>query len=113
MRKDDEVGSISVPGTHRASCLVVLFSILLAGCVSDAELLHSDDTVLAQKIAQDRAMADLKCPQAKADRPIRRVRMENWWDGLYNEYLVWVEGCDRQATYRVVCREANLCSLAD
>jgi hypothetical protein len=64
-------------------------------------------------MTQKRAVADLKCEEASADRPIRGDRMDNWPDELYSEYNAWAEGCGRQVSYLVVCRKGNVCTFAD
>lgn len=86
---------------------------LLTGCVSDTALLRTDNTPAAQAMTQTRAMADLKCREAVADRPIRSDRMDDWPDELYSEYTSWAEGCGRRVSYVVVCRNGNLCAFAD
>lgn len=84
---------------------------VLAGC---AELrVPSDRTALAEKMAEDRARQDMACPSAKADRPIRRDSMDNWTNHLFSEYNAWVEGCDRQVNYIVVCEIDDQCYFAD
>ncbi len=65
-------------------------------------------------MAQERAMRDLKCKEALADRPIRSDRMDNWpEEPLYSEYKVWSAGCGRNVNYVVVCRNGNICTFAD
>lgn len=86
---------------------------LFAGCVSDTALLRTDNTSAAQAMTQKRAMAELKCREAVADRPIRSDRMDDWPDELYSEYTTWAEGCDRRVGYVVICRNGNLCAFAD
>lgn len=86
---------------------------LLAGCVADTALFRTDNSSAAQTMTQKRAVADLKCREAVADRPIRSDHMDDWPDELYSEYKTWAEGCDRQVSYVVVCRNGNLCAFAD
>ncbi len=84
---------------------------ILAGC---AELrVPSDRTAFAEKMAEDRARQDMACPSARADRPIRRDSMDDWTHHLFSEYNAWVEGCDRQINYIVVCEIDNDCYFAD
>ena len=89
--------------------------VLLAGCVSDTDLLRTDNSSVVQEMAQKRAVQDLKCKDTIADRPIRTNRIEEDWPyELYSEYTVWADGCDgRQVTYRVICRSENVCTFAD
>jgi len=91
-----------------------LLFFLLVGCVTDSALYRSDNSSVSQAMAQQRAVTDLKCKEALADRPIRSDRMENWPDEpLYSEYKVWSEGCGRSINYVVVCRNGNICTFAD
>ncbi len=86
---------------------------LLAGCVTDEALFRNDNSLASQAMAQQRAVMDLSCEEAMADRPIRSDRMEDWPDELYSEYKVWAEGCGSNVSYVVVCRSGNVCSFAD
>lgn len=87
---------------------------LLAGCASDSALYVGDNSSLSQAMAQERAVVDLKCKEALADRPIRSERMEDWEDDpVYSEYKVWVEGCGKEINYVVVCRHGMACTFAD
>ena len=92
---------------------ILLLIALLAGCVFDSELLRTDNTLVVQQMAQKRAVADLKCKDVIADRPIRRDRVKNMPGELYSEYIAWGEGCGRQVTYLIVCQESNVCTFAD
>jgi len=87
---------------------------LLIGCVTDPALYRSDNSMVSQAMAQERAVADLQCKEAAADRPIRGDRMGDWPDEPpYSEYKVWSEGCGRTINYMIVCRNGNICSFAD
>jgi hypothetical protein len=94
--------------------LSFLLFFLLVGCVTDSPLYSDDHSSVSQIMAQKRAMTDLKCSEALADRPIRSDRMEDWSsEPLYSEYKVWSEGCGRSINYVVVCRIGDLCRFAD
>lgn len=87
---------------------------LLAGCATDSALYVGDNSSLSQTMAQERAVVDLTCKEALADRPIRSERMEDWQDDpVYSEYKVWVEGCGKEINYVVVCRHGMACAFAD
>ncbi|GAB6046300.1 hypothetical protein JCM19379_01220 [Methyloparacoccus murrellii] len=85
---------------------------LLAGC-SPALPPLTDQSDQVQLMARQRAMRDLHCADATADRPIRGDRMEDWSDELYSEYKAWAEGCQRRIQYQVVCRSGRPCAFAD
>ena len=90
---------------------VVLVILALAGC---ADLrVPSDRTEFVETLALNRARLEMSCPDAKSDRPIRRDSVDNWTDHLFSEYNAWVEGCDRQVNYLVVCEIDNDCFFAD
>jgi hypothetical protein len=91
----------------------VFVGLLLSGCGFFQETVTRDFSIDSQAMAEQRARVDLSCRNPKADRPIRRDSMTNWQYEIYSEYKVWVEGCNKQITYLVVCREDEPCRFAD
>ena len=97
----------------KTALAIALGFALISGCATDSSLRRTDQSRLAQAMAQKRAVAELKCKEAQADWPIRSDRMDDWPDELYSEYKTWAEGCDRRVISLVVCRGDNVCWFAD
>lgn len=96
----------------RFTCTLPLFA-LITGCISDSELIRSDNTAKVMEMTRQRATIDLKCTLAVADRPIRRDSMSGWTQALHSEYTAWAEGCNKQVRYLVVCKDGDVCFFAD
>jgi hypothetical protein len=88
--------------------LVPLILSVLSGCAaSEAQLLNTNDP-MAMQAALSRGERDLSCARLGAaaisrqiDKPAVHEPMSTGeWEAVYT---IKVTGCDRQATYRVVC----------
>jgi hypothetical protein len=82
--------------------------LLLAGCVSDNELLAENST-LAMQMVRQRASSDLGCTKIR-----QTIRSEQEEPGqplgeLDSEYHIRAEGCGKAANYVVLCGDPKLC----
>ncbi len=96
------------------SLLILLCAGLIQGCAEYAAAGASMDRVDdVRTLVQQEAAADFSCPSVQITKPVRQVHERDWEDGLFSEYLVHAEGCQRWGNYRVTCREGGLCAVAE
>lgn len=96
----------------RSWMLVLLIALLAgAGCATQAKFLDSkqDD---AMQTAVARGRFELNCPAATGtilSRNVIQPRYQGPWVGAIQraEYTIGVAGCDKRATYVVVCPEGG------
>ena len=88
-----------------ASCM------LLAGCVSDRELL-GESARSAREFVREHAARDLGCPTVETSVTADREEAGQPLGDLLSEYQVAARGCGRTRVYDVVC-DRNLCSLKE
>lgn len=104
-------------GTQSERCLktliIVVAGFFMTACVMDSEILQRDDTARVRNLGEERAHADLACPNVKAGRPVRSDRMTDWGEPLFSEYRTWVEGCGKHITYVIACHEDDECVFSD
>ncbi|WP_228719768.1 hypothetical protein [Methylococcus geothermalis] len=85
---------------------------LLAGCVTDAELL-AENARIALQTAETRAARELNCPQAKAEIVTKKEVPGQPLGELYSEYGIRVNGCGRAVSYDIECRDEKICSIRE
>ena len=90
---------------------VALSCLLLAGCVSDQQLLREDQPS-ALAFVREHAARDLGCPDVEADVTDDREEAGQPMGDLLSEYRVTAKGCGKIRTYDVVCG-GKLCSLKE
>ena len=84
------------------------YALVLVGCASDSQILDQTQAA-AQQTALERGRFDLNCPSAQVV-PISRELIEPTVQGPVvagiprAEYTVGVEGCNKRATYVVICQ---------
>lgn len=98
--------------------IIVALTVLAAGCASQQQQLQAKQPV-AINTALQRARFDLNCPTATAtvlsQDYIQPAVQGPWVEGMTRaEYTIGVAGCDRRATYVVMCQEGtDTCFAAD
>ena len=97
-------------GAWRVPILAVVLACLLAGCVTDNKLL-ADNSKIAQKTAEKRAMEELGCPQVKTLLVAEKEVPGTPLGELYSQYNFQASGCGKQASYDLECRDQKVCSF--
>lgn len=100
----------------------MLLTLLLGGCVTDAEFLQQN-SASALRAAEARGKFELNCPSVQTTVLSQKVVQSlqtggyGWraggagaWAGPWTEYTVGVRGCGREAVYMAVCRDENNCN---
>jgi len=91
---------------------LMAFNLMMAGCVSDQQLL-ADDQANAVNVATRRGQFELTCPTASGILLSSNLLQPVLWNGIERaEYTVGVEGCDQKSTYVVVCQVDSVSCLA-
>ena len=73
------------------------------GCQSPAQML-ADDQAVATQVAARRGQFELNCPQVTTSVLSSNVLQPILWGGQERaEYTIGVAGCERRATYIVIC----------
>jgi hypothetical protein len=85
--------------------------LLLAGCVSDQELLR-DSSRSAQEFVREHASREFGCPAVETDVTAGMEEAGQPLGDLLSEYQVTARGCKRTRVYDVVC-DGSLCSLKE
>jgi len=97
---------------------VAAVSLLLGGCVTDAQFLAQNSSA-ALRTAESRGKFELNCPQVTSSVLSQKViqgiqggygRYGGAWAGPWTEYTVGVRGCGREAVYMAVCRDPDSCN---
>ena len=91
--------------------LGVVLGSLLAGCVSDTQLL-AQNSQIAQQTAEKKAKDELGCTQVKSSILNKKQVPSTPLGFLYSQYQIQVNGCGKQASYTVECRDEKLCYFA-
>ena len=91
--------------------LVVAISSVLWGCESQQQMVNEMQADATQ-VAKQRGKFDLGCPTATAtvlSKEMIQSEISNprWAPPERAEYTVGVAGCDKRATYYVVCAEGG------
>jgi outer membrane murein-binding lipoprotein Lpp len=94
----------------------VVAAALLAGCQSQQQMVDEMQTDAAQ-VAKQRGKFELNCPTATAQVLSKEmvqsaVANPRWAPPERAEYTVGVSGCDKRATYLVVCAEGGTGCIA-
>jgi hypothetical protein len=86
---------------HRIAALAA--ALIAAGCQTPAEMLASDQATASQ-VAARRGQFELNCPQVTTSVLSSNVLQPILWGGQERaEYTIGVAGCERRATYIVIC----------
>ncbi|WP_367027283.1 hypothetical protein ABZN20_07820 [Methylococcus sp. ANG] len=85
---------------------------MLAGCLSDAELL-AENSRIALRTAEARAAGKLNCPRVKAGILTKEEVPGQPLGELYSEYGIRVDGCGRTVFYDVECRDGKICAVRE
>ncbi len=88
--------------------LSVVLGSLLAGCVTDTQLL-AQNSQIAQQTAEKKAKDELGCAQLKSSILNMKQVPSTPLGFLYSQYQIQVSGCGKQASYIVECRDEKLC----
>ena len=91
--------------------LSVVWASLLAGCVTDTQLL-AQNSQIAQQTAENKAKDELGCAQLKTLILSKKQVPSTPLGFLYSQYQIQVSGCGKQASYVVECRDEKLCYFA-
>ena len=92
--------------------MILLGPIILAGCVSQAQLLDSNQG-LAIMTAATRAQSELNCQDTNDATIISREVIQPalqgpWIDGIQRaEFTIGIRGCGRKAVFVVICPEGG------
>lgn len=86
--------------------------LLLAGCISDRELLAENST-LATRMVQERASRELDCATLRQTIKSEQEEPGQPLGELDSEYHIRVEGCGQEAVYVVLCGDEKLCYFSD
>jgi hypothetical protein len=94
----------------------VLVAALLGGCQSQQQMVDEMQADATQ-VAKQRGKFELNCPTATAtvlskEMIQSEVMNPRWAPPQRAEYTVGVAGCDRRATYLVVCAEGGTGCIA-
>jgi outer membrane murein-binding lipoprotein Lpp len=94
----------------------VVAAALLAGCQSQQQVVDEMQTDAAQ-VAKQRGKFELNCPTATAQVLSKEMVQSaivnpRWAPPERAEYTVGVSGCDKRATYLVVCAEGGTGCIA-
>jgi len=91
---------------------LMAFNLMMAGCVSDQQLL-ADDQANAVNVATRRGQFELTCPTATGILLSSNLLQPVLWNGIERaEYTVGVEGCGQKSTYVVVCQVNSVSCFA-
>jgi hypothetical protein len=85
-------------------------ALLLAGCISDGELLAENLGVARQEVRQ-RAMRDLGCAEIQETLLKEEEEPGQPLGELYSQYRIQARGCGKEVTYELLCRDQKLCSF--
>jgi hypothetical protein len=90
---------------------VVAISMLFVGCQSQQQMVDEMQTDATQ-VAKQRGKFELNCPTATAEVLSKEmiqseVMNPRWAPPQRAQYTVGVSGCDKRATYLVVCAEGG------
>ena len=89
--------------SHTCRTLVLAAALVTSGCQTPAEMLASDQAN-ASGVAARRGQFELNCPQVTTSILSSNVLQPVLWGGQERaEYTIGVAGCERRATYIVVC----------
>jgi hypothetical protein len=86
--------------------------LLLAGCISDRELLAENST-LAMRMVQQRASSELGCATIRQTIKNEQEEPGQPLGELDSEYHIRAEGCGKEAAYVVLCGDEKLCYFSD
>lgn len=90
---------------------IVVISALVAGCQSQQQMVDEMQADATQ-VAKQRGKFELGCPTATAtvlskEMIQSEIMNPRWAPPQRAEYTVGVAGCDKRATYMVVCAEGG------
>ncbi|MDD1650297.1 MAG: hypothetical protein LUO80_07870 [Methylococcaceae bacterium] len=86
--------------------------LLLAGCISDSELLAENSAIALQSVHQ-RALDDLGCAAVRETLLAEQEDAGQPLGELYSEYHIQAQGCGREMVYVLLCRDRKLCSFKE
>jgi hypothetical protein len=90
---------------------IVVIAVLFGGCQSQQQMVDEMQTDATQ-VAKQRGKFELNCPTATAQVLSKEmiqseVMNPRWAPPQRAQYTVGVSGCDKRATYLVVCAEGG------
>ena len=85
-------------------------ALLLAGCISDGELV-AENTGIARHVVHQRAVRDFACPTVRETVLQGQVTAGQPLGSLYSEYRIQAQGCGQEMVYVVLCCNQKLCSF--
>lgn len=90
---------------------IVLISVLFGGCQSQQQMVDEMQADATQ-VAKQRGKFELDCPTATAtvlskEMIQSEIMNPRWAPPQRAQYTVGVAGCDKRATYMVVCAEGG------